>query len=56
MNQMLALILLIAGWTQPQTLTTNTALPDTPAGRLVAAYREAFSAGESRMRDFLEGL
>lgn len=35
-----------AAWTQPQ-------LPDTPAGRRVAAYVQAFNAGESAMREFI---
>ena len=54
MNQMLAGFLLIAFWMQAQPSSTNVALPDTPAGELVAAYLEAFNAGEVRMRDFLD--
>ncbi len=54
MNQLLAGILLIAFWMQAQPSSTNVTLPDTPAGELVAAYLEAFNAGEARMRDFLD--
>ncbi len=44
-------VLAVAGLAQE----TEIALPDTPAGRHVAAYIQAFNAGEAAMREFLEG-
>ena len=34
---------------------TGVSLPDTPAGRHVAAYIQAFNAGEAAMKEFFEG-
>jgi len=54
MNQMLAGILLTAFWMQAQPPSTNATFPDTPAGKLVSAYLEAFNTGEAGMRLFLD--
>jgi D-alanyl-D-alanine carboxypeptidase len=44
-------VLAVAGLTQE----TGAILPDTPAGRSVAAYIQAFNAGEAAMKEFFAG-
>jgi len=54
MNHVAAAVLLIAFWMQSPSPSINPGLPDTPAGKLVSTYLEAFNAGEAAMRGFIE--